>query len=164
MKNKMDKDWIKAVTLLCNIAGYNTESMDRVLRYLKIMSAEYGLDEEKFQKIYETWNRTGKIPGEYMRRIYEKKIFLYYCGLDGMCRMLKEGLIDEELFLELLCDLPHKTIKEKEGYIEFYPELPGCIAFADSKENLKKEMQRVLYKYQYYLINSADPDDWDGGF
>lgn len=47
----MDKDWIKAVTLLCIIAQNNADSMKRSVRYAEIMKKEYGLDAEKFQRI-----------------------------------------------------------------------------------------------------------------
>lgn len=33
----MDKDWIKAVTLLCIIAQNNADSMKRSVRYAEIM-------------------------------------------------------------------------------------------------------------------------------
>ena len=42
----MDKDWIKAVTLLCIIAQNNADSMKRSVRYAEIMKKEYGLDAE----------------------------------------------------------------------------------------------------------------------
>ena len=38
----MDKDWIKAVTLLCIIAQNNADSMKRSVRYAEIMKKEYG--------------------------------------------------------------------------------------------------------------------------
>ena len=44
----MDKDWIKAVTLLCIIAQNNADSMKRSVRYAEIMKKEYGLDAENF--------------------------------------------------------------------------------------------------------------------
>ena len=50
----MDKDWIKAVTLLCIIAQNNADSMKRSVRYAEIMKKEYGLDAEKFQRIYDS--------------------------------------------------------------------------------------------------------------
>ena len=53
----MDKDWIKAVTLLCIIAQNNADSMKRSVRYAEIMKKEYGLDAEKFQWIYDSWFR-----------------------------------------------------------------------------------------------------------
>ena len=50
----MDKDWIKAVTLLCIIAQNNADSMKRSVRYAEIMKKEYGLDAEKFQPVFYT--------------------------------------------------------------------------------------------------------------
>ena len=44
----MDKDWIKAVTLLCIIAQNNADSMKQSVRYAEIMKKEYGLDAEKY--------------------------------------------------------------------------------------------------------------------
>ena len=43
-EKNMDKDWIKAVTLLCMIAQNNADSMKRSVRYAEIMKKEYGLD------------------------------------------------------------------------------------------------------------------------
>ena len=57
----MDKDWIKAVTLLCMIAQNNADSMKRSVRYAEIMKKEYGLDAEKFQRIYDSWFCSGEI-------------------------------------------------------------------------------------------------------
>ena len=37
----MDKDWIKAVTLLCMIAQNNADSMKRSVRYAEIRSEEH---------------------------------------------------------------------------------------------------------------------------
>ena len=61
----MDKDWIKAVTLLCIIAQNNADSMKQSVRYAEIMKKEYGLDAEKFQWIYDSWFRSGEIQEKY---------------------------------------------------------------------------------------------------
>ena len=61
----MDKDWIKAVTLLCMIAQNNADSMKRSVRYAEIMKKEYGLDAEKFQRIYDSWFCSGEIQEKY---------------------------------------------------------------------------------------------------
>ena len=88
----MDKDWIKAVTLLCIIAQNNADSMKRSVRYAEIMKKEYGLDAEKFQRIYDSWFCSGEIQEKYRIKDSvtgrEQKLPLYHKGVDGMCRML----------------------------------------------------------------------------
>ena len=71
----MDKDWIKAVTLLCIIAQNNADSMKQSVRYAEIMKKEYGLDAEKFQWIYDSWFRR-KNTGVRIRLQEESKNFL----------------------------------------------------------------------------------------
>ena len=140
----MDKDWIKAVTLLCIIAQNNADSMKRSVRYAEIMKKEYGLDAEKFQRIYDSWFCSGEIQEKYRIKDSvtgrEQKLPLYHKGVDGMCRMLKEGIIDEKEFFEIFWETPYETLKENEKYTGFNPSLPGCIASAEGKNQLKEEL------------------------
>lgn len=80
----MDKDWIKAVTLLCIIAQNNADSMKQSVRYAEIMKKEYGLDAEKFQWIYDSWFRSGEIQEKYRSKNSvtgrEQKLPLYHKG------------------------------------------------------------------------------------
>lgn len=147
----MDKDWIKAVTLLCIIAQNNADSMKRSVRYAEIMKKEYGLDAEKFQRIYDSWFCSGEIQEKYRIKDSvtgrEQKLPLYHKGVDGMCRMLEEGIIDEKEFFEIFWETPYETLKENEKYTGFYPSLPGCIASAEGKNQLKEEMRIALKKW-----------------
>ena len=148
----MDKDWIKAVTLLCAISENSVDSMRRSVHYIEIMKSEYGLNAESFRKVYEEWFRTGEVSEKYRQRGRNSKkrtgLPLYHRGADGMCRMLEEGVIDEDMFFEIFWETPYKILKEDEGtYIGFYPTLPGCIGEAGTKEKLKKEMQMALKKW-----------------
>ena len=121
----MDKDWIKAVTLLCIIAQNNADSMKQSVRYAEIMKKEYGLDAEKFQWIYDSWFRSGEIQEKYRSKNSvtgrEQKLPLYHKGADGMCRMLEEGVIDEKEFFEIFWETPYEILKENEKYTGFYP-------------------------------------------
>lgn len=116
----MDKDWIKAVTLLCIIAQNNADSMKQSVRYAEIMKKEYGLDAEKFQWIYDSWFRSGEIQEKYRSKNSvtgrEQKLPLYHKGVDGMCRMLEEGVIDEKEFFEIFWETPYEILKENEKY------------------------------------------------
>lgn len=40
-----------------------------------------------------------------------------------------------------------KPMKENEKYTGFYPSLPGCIASAEGKNQLKEEMRTALKKW-----------------
>ena len=137
-EKNMDKDWIKAVTLLCIIAQNNADSMKQSVRYAEIMKKEYGLDAEKFQWIYDSWFRSGEIQEKYRIKDSvtgrEQKLPLYHKGVDGMCRMLEEGIIDEKEFFEIFWETPYEILKENEKYTGFYPSLPGCIASAEGKD------------------------------
>lgn len=64
-----------------------------------------------------------------------------------MCRMLEEGIIDEKEFFEIFWETPYETLKENEKYTGFYPSLPGCIASAEGKNQLKEEMRTALKKW-----------------
>ena len=62
----MDKDWIKAVTLLCIIAQNNADSMKRSVRYAEIMKKGIRTGcHEKFQRIYDSWFCSGEIQEKY---------------------------------------------------------------------------------------------------
>ena len=141
-EKNMDKDWIKAVTLLCMIAQNNADSMKRSVRYAEIMKKEYGLDAEKFQRIYDSWFCSGEIQEKYRIKDSvtgrEQKLPLYHKGVDGMCRMLEEGIIDEKEFFEIFWETPYETLKENEKYTGFYPSLPGCIASAEGKNQAER--------------------------
>lgn len=146
-EKEMDMEWIKAVLLLCMEAENNADSMSKILRYLEIMEDGYGLDAEAFHQLYENWYRTGEIQEKYRKKTRSEHLPLYHLGADGMCRMLNEGVIDEEMFFEIFWETPYKILKENDIYTGYYPSLPGCIGFADNKENLEKEMQRALRKW-----------------
>ena len=139
----MDKDWIKAVTLLCIIAQNNADSMKQSVRYAEIMKKEYGLDAEKFQWIYDSWFRSGEIQEKYRSKNSvtgrEQKLPLYHKGADGV--------IDEKEFFEIFWETPYEILKENEKYTGFYPSLPGCIASAEGKNQLKEEMRTALKKW-----------------
>lgn len=148
----MDKDWIKAVTQLCVIVQNNADSVVRVVRYLEIMKDEYGLDEKSFRQVYDDWFRSGEVQEKYRNSGVgsgrQRKVPLYHRGMDGMCKMLEEGVIDETMFFEILWEASYEIRKEDgKRYVGFYPYLPGCIGTADSKEKLKKEMQGALKKW-----------------
>ena len=64
-----------------------------------------------------------------------------------MCRMLEEGVIDEKEFFEIFWETPYEILKENETYTGFYPSLPGCIASAEGKNQLKEEMRTALKKW-----------------
>ena len=167
----MDKDWIKAVTLLCIIAQNNADSMKRSVRYAKIMKKEYGLDAEKFQRIYDSWFCSGEIQEKYRIKDSvtgrEQKLPLYHKGVDGMCRMLEEGIIDEKEFFEIFWETPYETLKENERYTGFYPSLPGCIASAEGKNQLKEEMRTALKKWirsAFYMWRENNIlEEWSSG-
>ena len=146
----MNNDWKKAVTQLCIIAQSNEESMGKTIRYIELMNKKYGLDADSFRKLYDDWFRSGEVREEYREMssvMANQQHPLYYRGIDGMCRMLDEGIIDEDMFCELLWETSYEAVKEDTGYAGFYPSLPGCIGFADSREDLEKEMQTVLKKW-----------------
>lgn len=143
----MDTDWIKAVMLLCMIEENNTDLISRAVRYVEIMSDEYGLDAKSFRQLYDIWYRTGEVSESYRQNIKTEHLPLYHRGLDGMCRMMYEGVIDEELFFESFSDMPYETLKDKDGYTGFYPGLPGCIGFAENEKKLDEEMKTVLRKW-----------------
>lgn len=142
----MDKDWIKAVMQLCVVAANDAESMESVMRYIEIMEREYGLDRDSFQKVYDYWYRTGEIREEY-RRGYQKTLPLYHRGLEGMCRLLGEGLLSEKMFFEVFWEIPYEILKRKGEYTGYYPFLPGCIGFADTRDALEHKMQAALKKW-----------------
>lgn len=143
----MDKDWVTAVTQLCVIARNDKESMEDIMQYIEIMELEYGLDRSSFQKIYDNWCRTGEIREQYRQGISGKKYPLYHRALDGMCRLLGDGLMSEEMFFEVLWETPYETLKKRGKYIGYYPDLPGCIGFADSRDMLPEKMQTALKKW-----------------
>lgn len=134
----MDKDWIKAVTLLCVIAENNADSMRRTVRYIEIMKREYGLDGESFRQVYDEWFRTGEVSEKYRQRDWSSKrrtgLPLYHRGVDGMCRMLEEGVIEEDMFLKS-SGKPHmKYCKKREKLILDFTGL-----FLDALENLAQK-------------------------
>ena len=106
---------------------------------------------EKFQRIYDSWFCSGEIQEKYRIKDSvtgrEQKLPLYHKGVDGMCRMLEEGIIDEKEFFEIFWETPYETLKENEKYTGFYPSLPGCIASAEGKNQLKEEMRTALKKW-----------------
>lgn len=153
----MDKDWIKAVTLLCVIAENNADSMRRTVRYIEIMKREYGLDGESFRQVYDEWFRTGEVSEKYRQRDWSSKrrtgLPLYHRGVDGMCRMLEEGVIEEDMFFEIFWETPYEVLQEEgETYTGFYRALPGCIGESGTKEKLKKEMQKALKKWIWSAV------------
>ena len=91
----MDKDWIKAVTLLCVIAQNNADSMKRSVRYVEIMKKEYGLDAEKFQRIYDSWFRSGEIQEKY--RILSFTTRLYCIGRGEKSAERRDAYCFEEM-------------------------------------------------------------------
>ena len=143
----MDKDWIKALIQLCTIVRNNVVSEGAAVRYLEIMSDKYGLDEKSFRQIYDDWYRSGEITETYRYGAKREQGSLYHRGVDGMCRMLDEKIIDEKLFLETLWETPYQILREGEEYIGYYAELPGCIGSAANEEELKTEMQSILKKW-----------------
>lgn len=143
----MDKDWIKALIQLCTIVRNNVVSEGAAVRYLEIMSDKYGLDEKSFRQIYDDWYRSGEITETYRYGAKREQGSLYHRGVDGMCRMLDEKIIDEKLFLETLWETPYQVLREGEEYIGYYAELPGCIGSAANEEELKTEMQAILKKW-----------------
>lgn len=143
----MDKDWIKALIQLCTIVRNNVVSEGAAVRYLEIMSDKYGLDEKSFRQIYDDWYRSGEITETYRYGAKREQGSLYHRGVDGMCRMLDEKIIDEKLFLETLWETPYQVLREGEEYIGYYAELPGCIGSAANEEELKTEMQSILKKW-----------------
>ena len=144
---EMDKDWIKALIQLCTIVRNNVVSEGAAVRYLEIMSDKYGLDEKSFRQVYDDWYRSGEITETYGCGAKRERSFLYHRGVDGMCRMLDEKIIDEKLFLETLWETPYQILREGEEYIGYYAELPGCIGSAPNEEELKTEMQAILKKW-----------------
>ena len=143
----MDKDWIKALIQLCTIVRNNVVSEGAAVRYLEIMSDKYGLDEKSFRQVYDDWYRSGEITETYGCGAKRERSFLYHRGVDGMCRMLDEKIIDEKLFLETLWETPYQILREGKEYIGYYAELPGCIGSAANEEELKTEMQAILKKW-----------------
>lgn len=143
----MDKDWIKALIQLCTIVRNNVVSEGAAVRYLEIMSDKYGLDEKSFKQVYDDWCRSGEITETYGCGVKREQGSLYHRGVDGMCRMLDEKIIDEKLFLETLWEIPYQVLREGEEYIGYYAELPGCIGSAANEEELKTEMQAILKKW-----------------
>ena len=116
----MDKDWIKALIQLCTIVRNNVVSEGAAVRYLEIMSDKYGLDEKSFRQVYDDWYRSGEITETYGCGAKRERSFLYHRGVDGMCRMLDEKIIDEKLFLETLWEIPYQVLREGEEYIGYY--------------------------------------------
>lgn len=148
----MDKDWVKAVMQLCMITENNADSMRQTVRYIEIMKREYGLDAESFRQVYDEWFRSGEVLEKYRKRDWKSKrrtsLPLYHRGVDGMCRMLEEGIIDEKMFFEIFWETPYEVQEEETGnYTGFYPALPGCIGEADTEQKLKKEMRKALKKW-----------------
>ncbi|MBU5482482.1 type II toxin-antitoxin system HicB family antitoxin [Blautia sp. MSJ-19] len=154
----MDKDWIKAVTQLCMMAQNDLGLKSRVMDYVYWMKDVYGLQSGRFNRLYEKWLRTGEID-ESMRQtgalVNELQLPLYHRGVAGMCRMLHEGILDKETFCEILWEEPYEIRADKEtGYVGFYPQFPGCIGYAQTRQELKKEMWETLKKWipQAYIF------------
>ena len=154
----MDKDWIKAVTLLCIIAQNNADSMKRSVRYAEIMKKEYGLDAEKFQRIYDSWFCSGEIQEKYRIKDSvtgrEQKLPLYHKGVDGMCRMLEEGIIDEKEFFEENGQVDLFT-DPTEQYMTYGCEVCGAIlnlAEAQKAQIADQKLETVLYEAELPLV------------
>lgn len=148
---KMDQSWIKAVTQLCIIAQNDTYLKRTVMRYIDIMKEQYALDEQGFRNLYARWVRSGEIDQQDWRTgrnsEEEQETILYHKEIEGLCRMLEEGVIDETMFYEILREIPYEVLDEGGCFTGYYPSLPGCIGQAETRQKLDGEMQTVLKKW-----------------
>ena len=70
---------------------------------------------------------------------------LYPKSMDGLCRLYDEGILEEDAFCETLFEEDYEIKNGADGkFIGFYPQYPGCIGFADSREMLDMKMQKSL--------------------
>lgn len=82
-------------------------------------------------------------------KLTEKVPFLigWYCheGIDGMCKLLYENLIDFDTIIEILEEEKYEVIQDKEGeYIGYYRMFPGCTGRFETLEGLKNVMHNAL--------------------
>ena len=132
----MNKDWGKAIAQLCVIVQNNTDLKEPVLQYVEFMKTIYGIDGADFLDIYREWERSGEIVDK--RDLYPK-------SMDGLCRLYDEGILEEDAFCETLFEEDYEIKNGTDGkFIGFYPQYPGCIGFADSREMLDMKMQKSL--------------------
>lgn len=149
----MEKEWKNAVALLCSIVQSKTNSMEHILEYVTLTKDVYGLGENDFRQLYHQWVRTGEIQElpETMKFLQNREAAMYAGTIEGLCKMLHEGVIDEEIFAESLCEEVYRTAELSETgvgrIVAFYPQFPGCIGYADNKESLEEEMKKALRKW-----------------
>ena len=145
----MNEDRGKAIAQLCTIIQNNTDLKEPVLQYVEFMKTIYGIDGADFLNIYKEWERSGEIIDKCEKvscagaENVEKN--LYPKSMDGLCRLYDEGVIEENALCEMLLEEDYEIKNGTDGkIIGFYPQYPGCIGFADSREMLEEEMQKSL--------------------
>lgn len=146
---EMNEDWGKAIAQLCVMIQNDTDLKEPVLQYVEIMESVYGMDGADFLNIYREWERSGEIVDKREKTVRIKtgdvEKSLYPESVDGLCRLLDEGILDEESFCEILGEEAYETQRKNDGkIIGFYPQYPGCIGFADGEKELEEEMKKSL--------------------
>lgn len=145
----MNKDWGKAIAQLCVITQNNTDLKEPVLQYVEFMKTIYGIDGADFLDIYREWERSGEIVDKREKvsctSLENMEKNLYPKSMDGLCRLYDEGILEEDAFCETLFEEDYEIKNGADGkFIGFYPQYPGCIGFADSREMLDMKMQKSL--------------------
>ena len=161
----MNKDWGKAIAQLCVITQNNTDLKEPVLQYVEFMKTIYGIDGADFLDIYREWERSGEIVDKREKvsctGLGNMEKNLYPKSMDGLCRLYvlsvkstnQASAIDEYAAIEVTTTVKaqEEGIKDYEikngadgKFIGFYPQYPGCIGFADSREMLDMKMQKSL--------------------
>ena len=69
---------------------------------------------------------------------------LYRQVLDGMYEMVEMGEMDLKMVVENLWEDAYEIKKDGEGYVGFYPELPGCIGYGKDLDVLRENMKEAL--------------------
>lgn len=151
-EEKMEKEWENAVMLLCSIMESRVGTLEDILVYLEFMKDAYGLKAEEFLEIYNQWCESGEFSEAFGEKsIQENDIWIFRKVVDGLCRMILEGQLDEECAEEILWEESYKTAdfysEEMRKMVGFYPQFPGCIGYADSKETLDVVMRSALKKW-----------------
>ena len=116
---KMNEDWGKAIAQLCTIIQNDTDLKEPVLQYVEFMKTIYGMNGTEFLDIYREWERSGEIVDRREKTALlkaetaEKRI--YPESLEGLNRLLDEGVIDETAFCRILSAVSrlYRVCKEK---------------------------------------------------
>ena len=129
----------------CTALRHNTEQCGLERACITV----YGIDGADFLDIYREWERSGEIVDKREKvsctGLENMEKNLYPKSMDGLCWLYDEGILEEDTFCEILFEEDYEIKNGSDGkFIGFYPQYPGCIGFADSREMLDMKMKKSL--------------------